>query len=98
MRGVVQLVRTPYSHPEQQIMKEISTAVAARGDVEIAVDDLRMKLSVGSIESQPTGIPLLRIRTPNMQCFQAESRAGGCALFPKRTLGCGREFQDSTIL
>ncbi len=64
--GVVHLVRTPYSHPEQQIMKEISTAVAARGAVEIAVNGLRMKLSVGSIESQPTGIPLLRIRTPNM--------------------------------
>jgi len=57
MRGVVQLVRTPYSHPEQQIVKEISTAVAARSDVEIAVNGLRMKLSVGSIESQPTGIP-----------------------------------------
>jgi len=69
--------------PAQQIVKEISTAVAARGDVEIAVNSLRMELVVGSIESQPTGIPLLRIRTPNMQCFQAESRAAGCALFPK---------------
>jgi hypothetical protein len=47
-------------------MKEISTAVVARGDVEIAVNSLRMKLAVGSIESQPTGIPLLRIRTPNI--------------------------------
>ena len=37
-------------------MKEISTAVAARGDVEIAVNSLRMELSVGSIESQPTGM------------------------------------------
>ena len=55
--GVVQMVRTPYSHPEQQIVKEISTAVAARGDVEIAVNSLRMELAVGSIESQPTGIP-----------------------------------------
>jgi hypothetical protein len=72
-----------YSHPEQQIMKEISTAVVARRAVEITVHGLRMKLTVGSIESQPTGIPLLRIRTPNMQCFQAESRAAGCALFPK---------------
>src|SRR5207253_10353887 len=89
MRGLVQLVRTPYSHPEPEIMKKISTAVAARGAVEIAVNGLRMKLSVGSIESQPTGIPLLRIRTPSTRCFQAESRAGGCALFPKRTLGCG---------
>ena len=76
-------IRTSYSHSEQQIVKEISTAVAARGDVEIAVNSLRMELSVGSIESQPTGIPLLRIRTPNMQCFQAESRAAGCALIPK---------------
>ena len=79
--------------PAQPIVKEISTAVAARGDVEIAVNSLRMELVVGSIESQPTGIPLLRIRTPNMQCFQAESRAGGCALFPKRTLGCGLGIQ-----
>ena len=31
--GVVQLVRTAYSHSEQQIMKEISTAAAARGAV-----------------------------------------------------------------
>ena len=44
MRGVVQLVRTPYSHPEQQIMKEISTAVVARCAVEIAVHGLRIKL------------------------------------------------------
>jgi hypothetical protein len=38
-------------------VKEISTAVAARGDVEIAVNSLRMELALGSIESQPTGIP-----------------------------------------
>src|SRR5215813_10780650 len=81
--GVVQLVRTPYSHPEQQILKEISTAVAARSDVEIAVDGLRMKLSVGSIESQPTGIPLLRIRTPNMQMFSGRVSSRGMCFVPK---------------
>jgi len=63
-------------------MKKISTAVAARGAVEIAVNGLRMKLSVGSIESQPTGIPLLRIRTPTGQGAPRRGAGTGIQMDP----------------
>jgi len=49
---------------------------------------LRMKFSVGSVESQPAGIPLLRVASLNTRCFDQESRAAGCALFLQRTLRC----------
>ena len=79
MQGVVQLVRTPYSHREQQIVKEISTAVAARGDVEIAVNSLRMELAVGSIESHPPATN----KNPNHAMFSGRVSSSGMCFVPK---------------
>ena len=66
-----------------RIVKEISTAVAARGDVEIAVNSLRMELVVGSIESQPTGIPLLRIKNAKHAMFSGRVSSSGMCFVPK---------------
>ena len=51
--GIVQPVRTPNSHREQQIIREISTEVAVRGAVEIAASGLRIKLSSDSMCLHP---------------------------------------------
>src|SRR5450759_534304 len=79
-----------YSDPERQDLRErFPQQSPRRAAVKISVNELRMKFSVGSVESQPAGIPLLRVMPPNTGCFIRESRAAGCALFPKRTLRCG---------
>jgi hypothetical protein len=77
----------PYSYSGIEIFRRrFPQQSPRRAAVKISVEELRMKFSVGCLQWQPAGVPLLRVTAPNTRCFRTESRAVGRALLPKRIL------------
>ena len=53
--------------------------------------------SPGRITIRWAGLPLRRVKPPDIRCLPSVSRAAGAALFPKRTLRCRPETMTTLL-
>ena len=59
-----------YSYSEFEILMErFPQQSPRRATVKISVEELRMTFSVGCLQWQPAGVPLLRVPLANTRCF-----------------------------